>query len=133
NPGERAHDADGRDLADGAIVPVRDIDIVLPVDGHAEREIERRGVAHAVGVTTHERCSGKSAREAGRRDPADRAAAGIGDEHVARAVEGDALREIERRRALRPVAMPWVSAMPASVLTVPAPLTIVIFRMVWLN
>ena len=118
---QRGHDAAGRDPPDRVIVGVGDIHGAGAVDGHPSRAIESRGAARAVGASAVSRQARQRRHHAAGRDLPDRVIEGVGDIHVARAVDGGALRNAESRGVARAVGAPKrLPASPANVVTTPA-------------
>src|SRR5205814_4687010 len=97
-PGERAHHACGRDLADSVVVVVGYIDIARAVGGNAAWEIKARRGPGSVGAAGDARRT----RECGDRAPgralADGVVAGIGHIDITRGVGGNAWRAMHARR-----------------------------------
>ncbi len=104
--GERAHDACGRDLADGVVEHISDIDIARAVGGDAARGIKARRGPGRVGVAGQARSPCERAHYARGRDLADGVVAFIGHIDVARAVAGDTARGIKARRRPGAVGTP---------------------------
>jgi len=97
NAGKRAHDACRRNLADGVIAAVSYIDIARAVDGDTLGSVKARLGTGTVGASKGLCRTGQRAHDSGRRNPADGAVAGIGNQHVARAIQSNSMRPIKAR------------------------------------